>query len=344
MFSYTLNPEWISAFSRVFVLSKIRSEEKCVILTEAGSRMENIQLARIAMTQLGLHHFVIEVPTPNFAPGPIERSTGASYCLTGHDTVVAALCDCDVIVDLTVEGLMHAPQTRKILQSGARILNISNEHPQALARLVPDESLKERVKNAARQCRESKEMIVSSNAGSHLSVDISTAPSVGIWGFTERPGTLSHWPGGIVVCFPQEKTVNGVLVFEPGDINLTFKRYFDSKVIFHIEEDYVTRIEGDNLDARLMREYLHSFAEPEAWATSHVGWGLNAGARYEALAMYDKNDINGTELRALAGNFLFSTGANEFAKRYTRGHFDLPMMGCTIRLDNVCVVSDGKLC
>jgi 2,5-dihydroxypyridine 5,6-dioxygenase len=239
---------------------------------------------------------------------------------------------------------MHAPQTRKILQSGARILNISNEHPQALARLVPDESLKERVKNAARQCRESKEMIVSSNAGSHLSVDISTAPSVGIWGFTDRPGTLSHWPGGIVVCFPQEKTVNGVLVFEPGDINLTFKRYFDSKVIFHIEEDYVTRIEGDNLDARLMREYLHSFAEPEAWATSHVGWGLNAGARYEALAMYDKNDINGTELRALAGNFLFSTGANEFAKRYTRGHFDLPMMGCTIRLDNVCVVSDGKLC
>jgi hypothetical protein len=29
-----------------------------------------------------------------------------------------------------------------------------------------------------------------------------------------------------------------------------------------------------------------------------------------------------SSLRAVAGNFLFSTGANEFAGRYTAGHFD----------------------
>ena len=46
--------------------------------------------------------------------------------------------------------------------------------------------------------------------------------------------------------------------------------------------------------------------------------------------MYDQRDTNGTELRAVAGNFLFSTGANEFAGRYTAGHFDLPVMGTTI--------------
>ena len=34
--------------------------------------------------------------------------------------------------------------------------------------------------------------------------------------------------------------------------------------------------------------------------------------------MYDKADLNGTELRA-AGNFLYSTGANEFAGRFTEG-------------------------
>ncbi len=62
---------------------------------------------------------------------------------------------------------------------------------------------------------------------------------------------------------------------------------------------------------------------------------MNPGARYESLAMYDQRDTNGTELRAVAGNFLFSTGANEFAGRYTAGHFDLPMMGTTIELDGV---------
>ena len=90
-----------------------------------------------------------------------------------------------------------------------------------------------------------------------------------------------------------------------------------------------------------MKTYLDGFADPLAFATSHVGWGLNPAARYEALAMYDREDINGTELRALAGNFLYSTGANEFAGRFTEGHFDLPMMGCTISLDGRVMVRDG---
>ena len=81
--------------------------------------------------------------------------------------------------------------------------------------------------------------------------------------------------------------------------------------------------------------------EPEAYAISHVGWGLNSAARYEALTMYDQRDTNGTELRCFAGNFLFSTGANEFAGRFTKGHFDLPVRGCDIILDGTAVVKKG---
>ena len=126
-------------------------------------------------------------------------------------------------------------------------------------------------------------------------------------------------------------------------MNLTFKRYFESVVRFKLEEDYITDIEGNGSDASLMRDYFASFEEPEAYATSHVGWGFNKQARYEALTMYDRRDINATELRAVAGNFLYSTGANEFAGRFTRGHFDLPMMGCDIALDDELVVQGGKL-
>ena len=50
-----------------------------------------------------------------------------------------------------------------------------------------------------------------------------------------------------------------------------------------------------------------------------------------------------TELRCVAGNFLFSTGANEFAGRYTAGHFDLPVMRTTIEIDGTVVVRDGVL-
>ncbi|GAB5374918.1 MAG: hypothetical protein AcusKO_13800 [Acuticoccus sp.] len=77
---------------------------------------------------------------------------------------------------------------------------------------------------------------------------------------------------------------------------------------------------------------------------SHVGWGLNPAARWDALTMMDKVDTNGApSSRAVPGNFLFSTGANEFAGRFTEGHFDLPMMGCTIALDGAPVVEYGRL-
>ena len=59
--------------------------------------------------------------------------------------------------------------------------------------------------------------------------------------------------------------------------------------------------------------------------------------------MYDKAETNGTELRCFAGNFLFSTGANEFAGRFTEGHFDLPMLNCTIALDDDVVVAEGRV-
>ena len=131
------------------------------------------------------------------------------------------------------------------------------------------------------------------------------------------------------------------MVYQPGDINLTFKRYFESDVDLTLTDDFVTDIGGNGLDARLMRDYFAGFNDPAAYATSHVGWGFNPAARYEALTMYDKADTNGTELRALAGNFLYSTGANEFAGRFTRGHFDLPMLGCDIMLDGHAVVIGG---
>ena len=59
--------------------------------------------------------------------------------------------------------------------------------------------------------------------------------------------------------------------------------------------------------------------------------------------MYDKTQLNGTELRAFAGNFLISTGANEFADRFTQCHFDIPMRKCSISLDGEQIVSKGVL-
>jgi 2,5-dihydroxypyridine 5,6-dioxygenase len=271
------------------------------------------------------------------------RSTGASEAIGGLEPVIGALGKAGFVVDCTIEGLMHAPETPAILEAGARILAISNEHPEALERMAPDDTLEKNVRAATRMLRGATRMVVTSAAGTNLEVELSGATTVGVWGWTDRPGTLAHWPGGLVVSFPKSAAVNGMLVLDRGDINLTFKRYLEAPVRLTLEADYVTRIEGEGADAEMMRRYFAAWDEPAAYAVSHVGFGLNPKARYEALTMYDQRDSNGTELRAVAGNFLFSTGANEFAGRYTAGHFDIPMMRTTIALDGREVVRAGVL-
>ena len=84
-------------------------------------------------------------------------------------------------------------------------------------------------------------------------------------------------------------------------MNLTFKRYVEAPITLTIRRDYVTAVEGAGTDAALFRGYLGAWNDPEAYAVSHVGWGLNRRARPEALAMYARGDTNGTELRAVAG-------------------------------------------
>ncbi len=341
MLADRIEGKWIDAFAEVFERCAVRRGDTAAILSETQSRALNVHLAELALLRLGARPFHIVLPTPrNPHPVPV-RSTGASEAIGRLAPVVTALGQAGFVVDCTLEGLMHAPETPDILKAGARILVISNEHPEALERMAPHEDLEREVRAAARMLRKAKQMRVTSGAGTDLTIDMTGAQTVGVWGWTDRPGTLAHWPGGVVVSFPKEKTVNGTLVLAEGDINLTFKRYLMSPVRLLIEQDYVTEIRGDGADAEMMRAYLDAWGDREAYAVSHVGFGLNRRARYEALTMYGRRDTNGTELRAVAGNFLFSTGANEFAGRYTAGHFDLPMMKTTIEVDGITVVREG---
>ncbi|WP_316191809.1 MULTISPECIES: peptidase M29 [unclassified Bradyrhizobium] len=343
MLADRIEAKWIDAFCEIFERCAVKAGDTAAILSETQSRALNVHIAELALLRMGARPFHVVVPTPrNKHPVPV-RSTGASEAIGKLAPVVSALQQAGFVVDCTIEGLMHAVETPEILKAGARILVISNEHPEALERMVPDSALEKRVRAAAKMLRGTKRMRVTSKAGTDLDVIMEGASTVGVWGWTDRPGTLAHWPGGIVVSFPKSRSVNGTIVMAPGDINLTFKRYLSSPVTMTLRDDYVTDLAGEGADAAMMRSYLASWGDREAYAVSHVGWGMNPGARYEALAMYDQRDTNGTELRAVPGNFLFSTGANEFAGRYTAGHFDLPMMGTTIELDGVAVIKHGVL-
>lgn len=336
--------KWVDDFAEVFALCAVRPGEPAAILAETLSRRVLVELAERALLRLGARPFHLVVPSPRQAhPLPV-RSTGTSLAVGGLEPVIAGLADAGFIVDCTVEGMLHAAERARILAKGARLLMISNEHPEILERTRPTRALRERVLRGMALLGAAQSMHVTSPAGTDLHVRIAGAPARGATGIVDEPGRVGYWPAGLCLAFPLPGTVSGRVVLAPGDVNLTFKRFVETPVTLEIVDDVVVAIRGDGVDAELLRTYYAGWNDPAAYATSHVGWGMNPAARWDAMTFHDRADHNGTELRAFAGNFLYSTGANENAGRFSACHFDFPMRNCTVTLDGVAVVERGVLC
>jgi len=338
-----LEAKWIDCFEHSFLLSEVSKSDTIAIISESQSRQVLIDLSQQALLRIGAKPVHIQVPTPKLKDSIPLRSTGSCYAFEGYESILPSLSACDLVIDCTVEGMLHSKELQTILKGGGRLLMISNEHPEVLERCMPDKSLQPVVEKSKNLLSNSKVMEVTSDIGTNLKIEILDAPIRAGAGYLTEKDKVAYWPAGLALFFPLEKTVNGTVVLNTGDVNLTFKKYFESPVTLVIKDDFVTSINGDGLDADLMRSYYDGWNDPNAYAISHVGWGLNPNARWDALTMYDKQQVNCTELRAFAGNFLISTGANEFAKRYTSCHFDLPMRNCNIKLDNQLIVNSGKL-
>jgi 2,5-dihydroxypyridine 5,6-dioxygenase len=328
--------EWryITTFVDQFVRCGLFDGEVVAVLSESQSRPVLVETARLAAQSLGGRVLDVVVPTPLSQHRVPIRSTGASRAIAGNPAVIAALSTAGLVIDCTVEGLLHAPELGAILAGGARVLMISNEHPEIFERLGWDPDLARRVGLAHDWLRRANHLRVTSDAGTDLTVDLAGAFTAGSTGATAGPGSIAHWPGGLVIAFPAVNTVNGRLVMSAGDLNLTFNRILESSIELTIADDHIVEVDGSGVDAQLFRSYLASFGDRSSYATSHVGWGMNEAARWETVELYDRRETWGTEARAIAGNFLYSTGANEVAGRFTAGHFDLPMRLCTVVLDD----------
>lgn len=334
---------WVERFAGQLALCQLGPGELCVVLSETTSRPQLVETAFLAAQSLGAEAFHVVMPTPT-NNGPVAlRSTGTTLALQQNAAALAALQRADLIIDCTVEGLLHARELSSILEAGTRVLMISNEHPEIFERMHHDADMARRVGLGHDMISAASTMRVSSAAGTDLTVRLDGAFRAGSTGVTDGPGSIAHWPGGLVLAFPARGTVSGTVVLAPGDLNCTFKSIVRTPIRLTIADDYVVDISGEGVDARQLASYMAAFNDREAYASSHLGWGMNPGARWDYFDLYDKSQHNAVEARAFEGNFMYSTGANETADRFTRCHFDLPMLDCSVELDGVAVLRDGVL-
>jgi 2,5-dihydroxypyridine 5,6-dioxygenase len=237
--------------------------------------------------------------------------------------------------------LLFSAELTEIQSAGTRILTCI-EPIDLLARLFPTEELRRRTDVAAELLGGASTLRFTNPAGSDVTYRIGY-PIKAQYGFVDQPGGWDHWPsGGLVITGGEDDGVDGRVVVAPGDILLPFKRYVAEPIAFTIEAGRILAIEG-GVDAALVRQYMADFDDPDAYGLSHIGWGIDERAKWSALATDQRG--HGMELRAFAGNVLFSTGPNELfgGPNHTQCHLDIPMRNCSLYLDERPIIVDGEI-
>jgi 2,5-dihydroxypyridine 5,6-dioxygenase len=337
------NYQLVSAWKQVLTLSKLEPGQTVTILTGAATHPQTLACALIATQEMGAIVNRLDLPPVNGEKAHSRDSLAylGTTPLTGNPAAIAALTASDLVLDLMT--LLFSPEQHAILSTGTKIL-LAVEPPEVLARLVPTEADRTRVKAAAARIGQAKEMHIVSAAGTDLRCKLGEFPVISEYGFVDEPGRWDHWPSGFALTFPDEGGSNGTIVIDKGDILLPQKRYCSERIVLTVENGYATKIEG-GIDAELLNDYMAAFNDPESFAISHIGWGLQSRARWSTLGLYDREATIGMDARAFEGNFLFSLGPNNEAggSRTTTCHIDIPLRKCTVRLDGEDVVREGKV-
>lgn len=333
----------IEAWKEVLTLSRLESGQNVTILTGANTHPQTLSTAMIAAQSMGAIVNRLDLPPVN-GEKALSRDSLAylgTTPLTGNRAAIAALKASDLVLDLMT--LLFSPEQHEILAGGTKIL-LAVEPPEVLARLVPTPADRERVKRASARIAAAKRMHVSSSGGTDVTFDLGEFPAISEYGYVDEPGRWDHWPSGFTLTWPNEGSASGTIVIDRGDILLPQKCYVTEPITITVEKGYAIAIKG-GMHAQLLNEYMASFNDPEGYAISHIGWGLQPRAHWETLSLYDREASIGMDARAFEGNFLFSLGPNNEAggNRTTACHIDIPLRQCTVRLDDEIMVENGKV-
>lgn len=331
--------EYVELFERELKLCKVNADEAVAVVTAGNERADYAQAFMLAARRLGAEAFQVNVPhLQNRAAGVQGR-----HPLAGNRRAIEAVKGADLLIDLM--GLLFSKEQAEIQASGTRVLRVV-EPIHVLKQMFPTEDLRRRVEVEKRILESGRQLRFTDEAGTDLCYRLGQYPAISEYGYTDEPGRWDHFPSGFAFTHGNDGEVEGTVVLKPGDIMCAFKRYVQAPVRLTIRNGMITDITGEGMDAELMRQYIESFADPRAYAVSHIGWGLNERANWHQFAT-SRLAASEYVMNALSfcGNVLFSTGPNTElgGTNDTPCHLDLPMQGCSLWVDDVRILDKGRV-
>jgi 2,5-dihydroxypyridine 5,6-dioxygenase len=318
----------------------VRAGDCVAIVAPVGAFQKRAEGFARAGESLGARAFIVTVP------GQVSEWLGGSSKtgrtpLPEYPEIVELLKHADIVVDLVM--MLFSREQLELQSAGVRVLMCTEPLP-VLERMFPTPELRELVEQAGARLGKASSLRVTSAAGTDVTYALGAYPVLTEYGYTDTPGRWDNWPSGFVATHGSDDGVDGVIVLSVGDVLLTPQlHYVREPIRLTIRAGFITDIEGNGLDALLLRDALPPRdVDPDAYGISHIGWGLNALAAWSwsgVPGMYGMNQ------RSFMGCVMASTGPNTElgGSRDTPYHIDIPMRNCSLSLDNEPIVENGTV-
>ncbi|MDX5377888.1 MAG: leucyl aminopeptidase [Halomonas sp.] len=318
-------------------MSGVHEGEKVIVLTQGNERIDYADAFMAAGQRIGAKMYHMRLPAPQPSGG---WNVGVNS-LSSMPDAVEALKQCDMLIDCIF--LLFSPEQMAIQAAGTRILTVV-EPPELLARMLPNQELKEKVEIAGELLSKAKVMRITSAHGTDVTYKLNTYPTVTEYACTDEPGRWDHWPSGFVFTGGDDDGVDGQIVVAPGDVLLPQNIYVREPITYTIEKGWITDIRG-GLDADIVKSYMKDFKDERGFGMSHVGWGMNRDAKWHRMVPGEFPGGMGMEPRSFYGNVMFSTGPNNElgGTNDTACHLDIPMRNCSLFLDDNPVLINGDI-
>jgi len=332
-------PRLLELFRRELELCNVQPGETIGIYTEGGERAAYAEAWATAAVVLGASPFLLDMPAQPPATLAELGSSSGGCGLADNAAAVAAFEAADLLIDLA--SLLHTPEQEAIVRSGTRML-MCIEPVDVLERLFPTARLRAEALASEELLGAARTMRMASDAGTEITYELGDYVALCQYGCADAPGRWDHFGSALVGQVPNEGRADGVVVLAPGDMVFPFRRYLGEPVRMVVRDGYVTAIEG-GFEATFLRDYYASYGDPAGYQISHLNWGLDQRARWDAIA--SGTGGIGMDARSLRGGVTFSTGPNHHhgGDNHSKCHVDMALRDCSLWLDDRLVIDAGRL-
>lgn len=322
--------ELVPLFKHQLSHSALKKDELCVIVTDTAFNPIYAAACLGAALDLGAEAYVVTLPHSRPLP---SKSLGEAW---EH---------ADLLVYSTTHILHYSEALGRGLARGLRALMVV-QPLHVMQRLNADPDVIRRSRAAAQRVDQADEIRITSPAGTDLVMRKGDRPGFANCGVADTPGKVDFWGGAMVETAQLEGTLEGKLVMNTGDIIFHLGRFIDDPVTITFEKGRIVEIAG-KLDAFLLRNFLHSFNDPNALMAGHTSFGTDRRAQWFGQAVqFPETGAGGADSEAYYGNIQIEIGSNcdlnfRGANR-SKAHLGLCMLEHSLYLDGVQLIEHGE--